>query len=395
MAIRTLRFAAVLLAASFGAGLLPAAAQQPPGERPPQPVTVIVAKAGPVELTDVLPGRVVAHQQAEIRPQVDGIIEKRLFEEGSTVTAGQPLYQIVADSYRAALNQARADVTRYQASVALAEKTLERYATLLRSRTASQQSYDDAVAGEAEARAALAAAEARVVAAEIDLEHTTITAPISGIIGRSAVSQGALVTARQVTPLATVTVLDPTYVDLTQSSTSLLDLRQKIASGAVSATTDVPVTLLLDSRGTEYPHKGTLQFSEVIVDSGTSSVTLRAVFANPDKVLLPGMFVRGELAQGRIANGILVPQAAVTRAPNGSPFVWIVDEGDVIARRVLTIERAVKNDWLVTTGIVDGDRVVVDAVMKVSDGAKVTVNPPADAAAPAEGAGGAPAAPAK
>ena len=305
------------------------------------------------------------------------------------VEAGQPLYQIDPDSYEAALNAARADVAKYQASYALAQKKLKRYESLLRTQAASQQSYDDAVATAAEMRAAVAAAQAAVKTAQIDLEHTTITAPITGVIGRSEVTEGALVTANQATPLATITVLDPIYVDMTQSSTKLLDLRSKIASGRVEGTDDVPVTLLLDSRDTAYPHKGSLQFSEVLVESSTSSVTLRAVFPNPDRVLLPGMFVRGEVSQGRVAEGILVPQNAVMRAPNGSAFVWIVDETDTVARRSLTIERAVKDSWLVTGGLKNGDRVVLDAIMKVADGAKVAVRadaPPAAGTAAAEAA---------
>ena len=338
-------------------------------------VSVLTVETQSVPLSDTLPGRTMAYRQAEIRPQVAGLIQERFFDEGGIVQAGQPLYQINPDTYQAALNAARADVAKSQASYALNQKKLERYKSLLSTQAVSLQAYDDAVAAAAVTRAAVASAQAHAEAVAIDLKHTTITAPISGVIGRSQVTEGALVTVNQAAPLAVITVLDPIFVDLTQSSNKLLDLRQKIASGAVEGTKDVPVILILDSQRTAYPHKGTLQFSEVLVDASTSSVSLRAVFPNPDRVLLPGMFVRGEISQGRVADGILVPQKALLRTPTGSPFVWIADSGNIIARRSVTIERAIKDSWLVTGGLKSGDRVVVEGMMKVADGAKVIVKP--------------------
>ncbi len=381
---RRIRRMAAALAASLCLLALPAVAQQ--GGRPPQPVTVMTIHSGPVALTDVLPGRAVAFRKAEVRPQVDGLIQHRLFDEGARVEAGQQLYQIDPETYRATLNEARADVAKAKATYALNLKKLRRYESLLQTQAASQQAYDDAKAAADEARAAVAAAQARVETAAIDLERTTLTAPISGVIGRSDVTEGALVTANQGTPLATITVLDPIHVDLTQSSTRLLNMRHKIATGTVEATADAPVTLLLNARGDRYAHPGTLQFTEVLVDSSTSSVTLRAVFPNPDQVLLPGMFVRAEVSQGRIADGVLIPQKAVQRTPNGSPFVWIADEADAVARRSVVIERAVDDDWLVTGGVVDGDRVVLEGFQKIAQGAKVVPQPvdqAPDSAAPA------------
>jgi membrane fusion protein, multidrug efflux system len=345
-------------------------------EAPPLPVVVLTAQAKPIALTDTLPGRVVAYSSAEIRPQIAGLIQERLFEEGSKVEAGQPLYQIDPVSYEATLNAARGDLAKFQANLSLNEKKLTRYQSLLKTQAASRQAYDDAVGAVAEARAAVAAAQAHVEKAQIDLKHTLLTAPISGVIGRSNVTAGALVTANQTASLATITALDPVYVDMIQSSSKLLDLRQKIASGIIEGTENVPLTLILNGQGMTYPHKGSLKFSEVVVDERTSSVSLRALFPNPDKVLLPGMFVRTEVSQGRIANGILIPLKAVLRTPTGSPFVWIADETDSVARRSVVIERAIGDSWLIRGGIKEGDRVIVEGTMKASDGAKVMIKVP-------------------
>ncbi len=344
-----------------------AAVEQPPS----QVVTVITATSRPVVLTDRLPGRVVAFRKAEVRPQIDGLIETRLFEEGSTVEAGRNLYQIAAESFEAALNAARADLAKARASSALAQKKLSRYQRLLKTQAASRQAYDDAVSAADQADAAVAAAEAQVEVAEINLTYTKVKAPISGLIGRSEVSEGALVTKNQVAALATITQLDPVYVDLTQSSSKLLNIRQRIADGNLKAVDGVPVTLKLDGVGSQYKHLGQLQFSEVIVDEGTSSVTLRAVFPNPDKVLLPGMFVRAEVAQGRLDNGFLIPQKAVQRAPSGDAFVYIVGQENKVARRSVTLDRAIEQDWLVKSGLKNGDKVIVAGLLKVRDGVPV------------------------
>lgn len=354
---------------------------------PPQAVTVIVAKAGPVLLTDTLPGRVVAYRRAEVRPQVEGLIDQRLFEEGATVEAGQQLFQINPKSYEATLNATKAQLASAEATYALAQKRLARNEKLVKSQATSRQAYDDSVAAAAESEAAVQAARAQVEVAAINVTYTKVTAPISGLIGRSAVSEGALVTARQPTPMATITQLDPIYVDLTQSSTKVMDLRQKIASGQVQDSDEAPVTLLLNGTGSPYAHTGRLQFSEVIVDEATDSITLRAVFPNPDKILLPGMFVRAAVSQGRMDNGFLIPQKAVMRAPGGDAFVWIAAEDNTVARRILTLDRTIGGDWLVKSGLQEGDKIIVEGLSKVRDGASVAPEiadaPPATAPAAA------------
>ncbi|TCS64687.1 efflux RND transporter periplasmic adaptor subunit [Varunaivibrio sulfuroxidans] len=369
------RFAAVfVLALASAFALEPAISSAQMPQKPPPPVSVITVEVRPVPLVDILPGRTVAYGRAEVRPQVAGLIQKRLFEEGSNVHAGQPLYRIDPDTYRAAVDVAQADVAKSRASYASSQKKLERYKSLLRTQAVSRQVYDDAVAAVAQDRAGLDAAQAHLETAKINLRRTTITAPITGLIGRSEVTEGGLVTADQATPLATITALDPIYVDLTESNTRVLDLREKIARGIVEKTPSVPVTLLLDSQGTVYAHKGILQFSEAVVDPSTGTVGSRAVFPNPDHVLLPGMFVRAEVSRGVVPKGALIPQKAVVRTPDGSPYVWVVGDGDTIARRDVTIERAIGENWLVTGGVTSGDRVVVDGAMNVAVGAKVTVH---------------------
>lgn len=363
-----------------------------PSGPPPMAVTVVVAKSAPVLLSDTLPGRVVAYRNAEVRPQVDGLIDRRLFDEGATVEAGQQLFQINPKSYEATLHAAEAQLASAEATNALAHKRLARNEQLLKSQAASRQTYDDAVAAAAESAAAVQVARAQVQVATINVTYTQVTAPISGLIGRSAVSEGALVTASQPTPLATITQLDPIYVDLTQSSVKIIDLRQKIASGHLQNTDEMPVTLVLDGAGRTYAHEGKLQFSEVIVDQGTDSITLRVVFPNPDKILLPGMFVRAEVSQGRMENGFLTPQKAILRAPTGDAFVWIATPENTVARRSVTLDRAMGSDWLVQSGLNDGDKVIVEGMLKIQDGMPVTPQilgenagaPPATAPAAAE-----------
>jgi len=341
------------------------------GAKPPQSVGVVVVHPETVMLSERLPGRVVAFRKAEVRPQVDGVVEKRLFEEGALVEAGQHLYQIEAKSYRAALKAAQAELARARATHALDQKKLKRYEKLVQTQTASRQAYDDIVAAAEESKAAVAVARAEMDVAAINVEYTKVNAPIPGLIGRSQVSEGALVTASQATVMTTITQLDPIYVDLTQSSSKLIAARQKIASGAWKNVTDAPVVLVLDGAGKTYPHEGRLKLSEVVVDEGTDSVTLRAEFPNPDKVLLPGMFVRAEVSQGRVEDGFLIPQRAVQRAPNGDAFVWIVKDDNTVGRRSLTLSGTVGQDWLVQAGMKDGDKVIVEGLLKVRAGAAV------------------------
>ncbi len=337
------------VAACFAAtGCGPSKPQGPP----PPDVGVVVIRAQPVQLTTVLPGRTDPYAVSEVRPQVNGILKARLFEEGSTVTAGQPLYQIDPALYRAAYDNARA-------ALATAKEKADRYAALVKMNAIAPQDYDDALAGY---KQALANAQA----ARINLDYTKITAPISGRIGRSSVTQGALVTANQTTALATIQTLDPIYVDITQSSTELLNLKLAMEGGHLtqSGPADARVTLELDN-GVKYPLPGTLQFSEVTVDPATGNVTLRAIFPNPDGVLLPGMFVRATIIEGVQTNGILAPQRGISRNEKGDPIALIVDNKGIVRMRALKTGQAVGDNWLVTSGLKAGDRLIVEGLQKV------------------------------
>ncbi|RMX06048.1 efflux RND transporter periplasmic adaptor subunit [Corticibacter populi] len=333
----------------------------------------------PVTLSTELPGRTAAYLIAEVRPQVGGILRERLFEEGSDVKAGQVLYQIDPTSYRATL-------ARAEASLESAKLLADRYDRLIQNRAISQQERDDA-------RSQYLQAKATADTARIDVGYTRITAPISGRIGRSSVTQGALVTANQAEALATIQQLDPIYVDIVQPSGAMLQLREDLASGRLQAAGDgrAPVQLELEN-GRSYAHPGTLQFSEVSVDPGTGSVTLRAVFPNPDGVLLPGMFVRAKLQEGVREQGLLVPQRAVSRDNRGQPSVFVVNAQGQVSQRPIQTERTVGGDWLVSDGLQAGEQVIVDGIQRVRDGAQVKAVPVQ--AAPAPAAGAAPAAPA-
>ncbi|WP_423201104.1 efflux RND transporter periplasmic adaptor subunit [Corticibacter populi] len=350
-----------------------------PPQAPPPEVGVMTLHTQPVTLSTELPGRTAAYLIAEVRPQVGGILRERLFEEGSDVKAGQVLYQIDPTSYRATL-------ARAEASLESAKLLADRYDRLIQNRAISQQERDDA-------RSQYLQAKATADTARIDVGYTRITAPISGRIGRSSVTQGALVTANQAEALATIQQLDPIYVDIVQPSGAMLQLREDLASGRLQAAGDgrAPVQLELEN-GRSYAHPGTLQFSEVSVDPGTGSVTLRAVFPNPDGVLLPGMFVRAKLQEGVREQGLLVPQRAVSRDNRGQPSVFVVNAQGQVSQRPIQTERTVGGDWLVSDGLQAGEQVIVDGIQRVRDGAQVKAVPVQ--AAPAPAAGAAPAAPA-
>ena len=377
-----------------------AAAQPAP---PPPEVTVVTIRRQEVPVTTVLPGRTVAFREAAVRPQVNGVIRERLFAEGQVVRAGQPLYQIDPAPYQAALAAAEAALARAEASERSAELTVNRYRPLARANAVSQQMLDNAEAALAQARADVAAARAEVEAARINLGYTRVTSPIDGRTGRSAVTPGALVTANQATPLVTITQLDPIYVDVTQPTASLLRQRRDIASGALRrASADQARAWLILEDGSEYPHPGQVQFAEVIVDSGTGSVTLRAVFPNPEGLLMPGMFIRARIEEGVTDRALLVPQQAVMRTPRGEPMTYVVNAEGVVEQRVLRTTRAIGTNWLVTEGIQEGDRVIVEGVMRVRPGARVNATeatpqqtaqdaqrpPAATPAPPARAAGG-------
>jgi membrane fusion protein (multidrug efflux system) len=309
---------------------------------------------------------------AEVRPQVGGLIQERLFREGSEVAAGDPLYQIDAASYQAAYDSARADLQSAQARVATAKLKAKRYDELVRIDAVSAQDRDDAEATLKEAQANVAANQAALQSALINLDRTNVTAPISGRIGRSSVTEGALVTASQTTAMATIQQLDPIYIDVTQSSAALLSMKRDLASGRLSRDNpgQAKVTLILED-GSAYPLLGTLEFSEVSVDESTGMVTLRAVFPNPDQNLLPGMFVRAVVQQGTDSRAILVPQQGVTRNARGVPTALVVNGEGKVDLRELQVSRAFGADWLVIKGLNRGDALIVEGSQKVRPGASV------------------------
>lgn len=346
-----------------------AAAQPAP---PPTAVTVVTLQRQEVPVTTLLPGRTAAFQEAEVRPQVGGLVRERLFTEGQAVTAGQPLFQIDPATYEAALSRAEAALARAEATQRAAAGTANRYRTLVRTQAVSQQNLENAEAALREAQADVLSARASLETARIDLGHTRVTSPIAGRTGRSSVTVGALVTANQAASLVTVTQLDPIHVDVTQPSAALLQQRRDIESGALRrASAEIAPARLILEDGSRYPHPGQIQFSEVIVDQGTGSVTLRAVFPNPDQLLLPGMFVRAEVEEGVTDRALMVPQQAVLRTPRGEPMAYVVNAEGVVEQRILQAGRAIGTDWMVTGGVQAGDRVVVEGVQRIRPGARV------------------------
>lgn len=364
--------AALVVAGVAGCGDSPA--QAPAAKAaPPVEVGVVTVAAQRLAVSAELPGRTTAFRVAEIRPQVAGIIRERMFREGSLVTAGQPLYRIDPKPYQAALASAQAELQKAEANVTVTSVKASRYRALVGSNAISRQNYDDAVAAQKQAEADAAAARASIEAARINLDYTTVVSPISGRIGKSAVSEGALVTARQETALAVVQQLDPIYVDLSQSLSQLAQLRRDLAAGNLEGHDGhPPITVILDAAGTKYPEKGELLFSDITVEPDTSTVQLRAVVPNPRAELLPGMFVRALVGQGVRENAILVPQQAVFRSTDGSARVWLLDAEDKVSPRAIETDRAVGNAWLVTAGLAPGDRIVVEGLQKIRPGSKVS-----------------------
>ena len=384
-----------------------------PGGPPPMPaVSFVVVQPQRVELTAELPGRTAAYRAAEIRPQVSGIIQKRLFTEGADVKAGEALYQIDPAPFQAALDNAeashlaaqkaaeraeaalkagQADLVRLRAMLTLARSNSQRAEDLFKSKVNSAVQRDQAATEVAVAEATLAAAEAQVESsrsaiaaaeasvqqaeaavktARINLGYTKVTAPISGRAGISSVTEGAVVTAYQPAPLTTVQQLDPIYADMPQSAAKLLQLN----NGGQAAKNQRKVRLLLEN-GAAYPLDGTLQFSDVTVEQSTGSVLLRAVFPNPDGMLLPGMFVRTVIQEGVREQGLLVPQQGVSRNGKGQPFALVVGAESKAEMRMLTIERAVEDKWLVSKGLVSGDKVIVEGLLMLRPGAEVKASP--------------------
>ena len=357
-------------------GLSLAGCDSKPAGPPPAPrvaeVGVVTVKTQPVTLSTELPGRTTAFLTADVRPQVSGLITKRIFTEGADVQAGEQLYQIDPATYQATYDSALATLAHNQAVLASARAKSARYKPLAAAQAVSKQDYDDAVAATAEATADIATAQASIEQAKINLVYTKVAAPISGRIGRSTVTPGALVTANQTTALATVTQLDPIYVDVTQPATTVLRLRQELAAGKLqkSGPNQATVELVLED-GTKYPRSGTLQFSEVTVDQTTGTVLLRAIFPNPDHFLLPGLFVREELQEGTDEKGILVPQVGVSHNTHGDPTVMVVDKDGKAALKIIQTSRAIGDQWVVTGGLAPGDKVIVDGLQRIRPGAPV------------------------
>jgi membrane fusion protein (multidrug efflux system) len=344
---------------------------------PPQPqfqVSVVTLHPQPVAITAELPGRVSASLIAEIRPQVNGIIKSRLFREGSEVKAGDVLYEIDPAPYQAALDSAVAAQHKAEAAVANAQVRADRYRELLQRNAGSKQDSDDANATLGQAQADVAAAKANVEAARLNLAYTKVTAPIDGRVDKSALTQGALVTANQAAVLTTIRKLDPINVDVTQSSTNLLKFRNDIASGRLKFTgPNVAVKLKLNT-GDAYAQSGKLEFAEANINETTGTFSVRAEFPNPERLLLPGMFVRAEIQEGIAENNFLLPQRAVGRNTKGEATAKFVSAEGKVEERVLTTRRHIGNNWLVDSGVKDGERIIVEGGQLVRQGQSVTVN---------------------
>ncbi|MCB2428022.1 efflux RND transporter periplasmic adaptor subunit [Methylophaga pinxianii] len=347
-------------------------AQQDNTPPPPPKVDVVTLIPQTVSVTTALPARTVAFRQAEVRPQVSGIIEKRLFEEGADVTAGQQLYQIDEAPFQAALQMAKAELARAKANIQSTKARADRFKGLIDNKAISQQDYDDALATYLQAQAEVAVAEANIKTAEINLRYTKVNAPIDGRIGRSNITEGALVTAQQETALATITQIDPIYVDISQASKEVLRLRRQLMSGKISDGQAGQVTLKLED-GSTYQHPGELQFSEVNVNGDTGSLVMRAKFPNPEGLLLPGMYVKTEINEGKMQDSILVPHKAVMFSREGTANVMIVNSDNKVEQRQIEVKQSIGHNWLVYEGLSGGEKVIVEGLQKVSVDAPVEI----------------------
>ncbi|MBB3286493.1 membrane fusion protein (multidrug efflux system) [Rhizobium sp. BK347] len=328
-----------------------------------------------VAITAELPGRTSAYLVAEVRPQVGGIIRSRNFKEGSEVKAGDVLYEIDPASYQASYDSATAALQKAEGAVPSAQSKVDRYKSLTAQDAVSKQNLDDALSALAQANADVASAKAALETARINLDYTKMRAPIGGRVDASAVTVGALVTAEQTTALTTIRQLDPINVDVTQSSTNLLEFRRAVAEGRLKTSGDnVSVHLTLED-GSQYKETGKLEFAESSVAETVGTITVRAVFPNPDRVLLPGMYVRATIQEGIAENSFLVPQRAVTRNTKGEPIAMFVAADGKVHQRVLKVQRSIGNSWLVNEGLADGDRVIVEGTQRVRDGQEVNVSP--------------------
>jgi membrane fusion protein (multidrug efflux system) len=342
---------------------------QAPPQMPPAQVTVVTLKTEPVTLTRELPGRTSPTLVAEVRPQVDGIVKRRLFTEGAPVKEGQPLYELDDAIYRAEYQNARAALAKGEAQVGAARLAAKRATDLRAIDAVSEQEKESAVAALHSAEADVAAAQAMVERQRVNLRYAHIVSPITGRVGMSAVTPGALVTANQEAPMATVQRLDPIYVDVTQSSSELLRLRREVAEGGVTAEgSGTPVTILLEDKS-RYPHDGRLQFADVTVQEGTGSYALRILVPNPENVLKPGMYVTAVVAEAQASQAVLAPQQGITRDPKGNASALVVGPDGKVALRQVKVSRTIGDKWLVEEGLAAGDRVIVEGLQKVQPGA--------------------------
>ncbi len=372
--------AAVILAgAIITSGCGKKASAVPQMQMPAPEVGVVTIKPQRVALTTELPGRTSAYLVAEVRPQVGGIIQKRLYAEGSDVKAGEVLYQIDPSPYQAAYASAKAALAKAEANIVPIKLRAERYMELLKINAVSKQDCDDGMALLKQAEAEIELAKAALETARINLAYTKVTAPISGRIGRSSVTTGALVTANQAAPLAVIQKLDEVYVDVVQSSADLLRLRKELASGLVKdgGAEKARVRLVMED-GSDYPLTGILKFSEATVDQSTGSITLRAVFPNPRLALIPGMFVRAVVEEGVSPQAIMVPQRGVTRNPQGDAMAMVVGAGEKVEPRPIKVARTVGDSWLVSDGLKPGDRVILEGFQKAKPGTAVKAVPFSD-----------------
>lgn len=348
----------------------------PPPAMGPLEVSTLTLQPQTLTLSTDLPGRIAANLTAEIRPQVNGIIKSRLFEEGAMVHQGQVLYKIDPAPYQASLAQARATLAQAEANLPSLKAKADRYHDLVAIHAVGQQDYDDAVSAYRQAEATIAADKAALTSAQINLAYTPVRAPITGRIGKSSVTVGGLVSSYQTTLLATVQKIDPVFVDVVQSNADLLRLRKRLESGNLNSDKSQAgrVRLLLED-GSPYPAEGRLAFRDITVDPTTGSMTLRMSFANPKQVLLPGMFVHARVEEGIKTGAILAPQQAVLRDPKGNPYSWVVGKDGHILRRALTIDRAMGNQWLISDGLVAGDQLVMEGTDRVKEGVPVRTVP--------------------
>lgn len=343
-------------------------------QMPPTEVGIIVAQPQSVEQSVELSGRTTAFEISEVRPQASGVVLKRLFAEGSYVREGQALYEIDSSTNRANVDNARASIASAEANLNVLRVKEGRYRQLVGTNAISKQEYDDIAAQVKLAEATLNANRATLKNAEINLGYSTVRAPISGQTNRSTVTSGALVTANQADPLVTIQRLDPIYVDINQSSAELLRLRQQLSKGALDSSNNTKVKLKLED-GSEYSQEGRLAFSDASVNPDTGTVTLRAVFPNPNHLLLPGMFANAKIVQGVIPNAYLIPQAAITRTPTGQAMAMLVNEKGAVEPRPVTTAGVQGKDWIVTDGLKPGEKVIVDGIAKVKPEQQVTAKP--------------------